>query len=123
VLVAIVLPYVLAGVTAYYKSQQFGTVDAHHPRTQAAALTGAGARADAAQKNAWEALTVFIPAVVVAHLAGAAPVTAALASVIFIVARILHPVFYIANLAPLRTLSFTVGTGCCLWLFWLAATA
>lgn len=122
-LIAISLPYVLTGVAAYFKGKQFGTIDNNLPRVQSAGLQGAGARAYAAQQNAWEALAVFGFAVVVAHLAGANPGTSALASVIFIGARILHAVFYIADLATFRSLSFAVATGCSVWLFVLAASA
>jgi uncharacterized MAPEG superfamily protein len=103
-LVAIFIPYILAGSTVYFKNKQFGEVDMNNPREQAVRLTGQGARANAAQANAWEALAVF-----------------ATAALVFIVARILHPVFYIADNQPLRTASFAVGFGCCLWLFYLAA--
>ena len=123
VLVAIFLPYVLNGVAVYYRIQQFGKIDNNHPRVQAAALEGPGARAYAAQMNAWEALAVFGLAVVIAHLAGADPRASALACVIFLVARVLHAVCYVADLATLRSATFVVSTGCCLWLFGLAATA
>ena len=55
VLVAILIPYVLTGVGAYYKAQQFGSIDTHHPRAQAAGLEGAGARANASSSacNTW----------------------------------------------------------------------
>ena len=122
-LVAIVLPYVLTGVAAYFRNKQFGSIDNNHPRAQAAALKGAGARAWAAQQNAWEALVVFGLAVIVAHLAGADAGKSSLASVIFVSSRVLHAVFYISNVAPLRSLMFVVGTACCLWLFRLAAVA
>jgi uncharacterized MAPEG superfamily protein len=90
---------------------------------QAAALTGTGARVNAAQLNAWEALAVFSASVFVAHLAGADPGGSATASVVFVAARILHAVFYVTDLAPLRSLSFAVAFGACLRLFWLAAAA
>ncbi len=122
-LVAVLLPYVWAGVGVYYKRQQFGAIDANHPRAQSAALTDAGARANAAQLNSWEALPVFGAAVLVAHLAGADAGLSAVASLVFVASRVLHGSFYIRNLAPLRSLSFTVGFGACLWLFGLAARA
>ncbi len=122
-LVAVLLPYVWAGVGVYYKRQQFGTIDPNHPRAQSAALTDAGARANAAQLNSWEALPVFGAAVLVAHLAGADAGLSAVASLVFVASRVLHGSFYIRNLAPLRSLSFTVGFGACLWLFGLAARA
>ena len=120
-LIAIIIPYVLAGVTVYFRVKQFGGPDLQNPRTQALGLKDAGARANAAQQNAWEALAVFASAVIVAHLAGADAGTSATVALVFIFARILHPIFYIANIAPLRTLSFVVGFGSCIWLFVLAA--
>lgn len=122
-LVAVLIPYVLAFTAAYFKSRQFGSVDNNNPRTQGAALTGVGARAWAAQANAWEALAVFTAAVGVAHLAGADPGRSATAAVLFVSARILHAFFYLADLATPRSLSFLVAFGSCLWLFWLAASA
>lgn len=122
-LVAVLLPYLWAGVGGYYKKQQFGTIDANHPRAQSAALNDAGARANAAQLNSWEALPVFVAAVIVAHLAGADTGLSATASLVFVASRVLHGLFYVSNRAPLRSLSFLVGLGCCLWLFGLAARA
>jgi uncharacterized MAPEG superfamily protein len=122
-LVAIFLPYVWAGVSVAYKQKQFGSVDNHHPREQAAKLTGAGARANAAQANAWEALPMFLASVMVAHLAGADPGSSATAALLFVTARVLHGVFYVVDLAPLRSISFMVGSGACIWLFVLAARA
>lgn len=116
-LVTILIPYVLAGAGGYFRVRQLGTLDNKHPRTQAVELTGAGARAYAAQANAWEAVPVFAAAVFVSHLAGANPSTAALLSEIFVVARVLHAVVYLANLDVLRSLVFLVGFGCCVGLF------
>jgi uncharacterized MAPEG superfamily protein len=121
--VAICLPYVLTGVTTYFKRRQFGAIDNHQPRVQAAALAGAGARAYAAQQNAWEALLVFGLSVMVAHLAGADPRASAQASLLFVAARAGHAVCYVTDRAALRSACFAVGTGACLWLFGLAATA
>ncbi len=122
-LIAVLMPYVLAGSGSYFKVKQFGSLDNNQPRVQAAALSGVGARVNAAQQNAWEALPVFAASVFVAHMAGADPGGSATASVLFVAARILHAVFYAADLAPLRSLSFFVGFAACLWLFWLAAAA
>lgn len=117
------LPFVLAGFGGYYRVRQFGNLDNKTPRKQSAALEGAGTRAVAAQQNAWEALAVFTAAVAVAHLAGADAGTAATASLVFVAARILHPIFYITNLDVLRSLSFVVGLGACITLFVSAARA
>lgn len=122
-LIAVLIPYVLAAAGGYFRMSQLGRVDNKHPRAQYAALEGTGARAWAAQQNAWEALPVFSVAVLVAHLAGADPGSSATAAVLFVIARILHPVFYMANQDLLRSTSFAVGFGACLWLFVLAAGA
>ena len=122
-LVAALLPFVLAGLGGYFRFRQFGSVDNKTPRKQSAALEGVGARAVAAQQNAWEALAVFTAAVAVAHMAGADAGASATASLVFVAARILHPIFYVANLDALRSLSFVVGFGACIGLFVLAAGA
>lgn len=121
--VVAMLPYVLAGLSGYFKIKQFGRLDSNHPRIQAAELRGIGARTYASQMNAWEAVALFAAAVLVAHLAGADPRLSARASVIFVIARLIHPVLYISNLATLRTGVFTVGFLCSVWLFVLAAQA
>lgn len=117
------IPYFLALAGGYMKKRQFGSMDNADPRTQAQQLTGAGARTWASQSNAWEALGFFTAAVVVAHLAGADPERSAVAAVVFLATRILHPVFYLANLAALRSLAVTVGLGAGAYLFFLAAAA
>ncbi len=122
-LIAVLIPFVLAGIGGYFKSQQFDSLDNNNPRVQSALLEGAGARAVAAQQNAWEALAVFTAAVAVAHLAGADAGSSATAAMLFIAARVLHGGFYIGDLAPLRSLSFLVALGSCIWLFTLAGRA
>ena len=117
------IPYILAGLTSYFKVKQLGKLDNHHPRIQAAELTGAGARAHGAQMNAWEALALFAAAVFMAHLAGADPRLSAIAAVIFVAARVIHLVVYIADIPLLRTGFFTVGAAMCFWLFGLAIRA
>lgn len=118
-LAVIILPILLAGLGGYYRGKELGSADNNHPRTQAAQLsgTGPGARAYAAQANAWEALAMFAPAVLVAHLAGVPETAAAPWAIAFVVARILHPIFYVRNLAPLRSLSFFAGIVCVIALF------
>ncbi len=115
--IAVLIPVLLAGVGGYFKSQQFGEVDNRNPRAQAAQLTGSGARAMAAQSNAWEALAVFAPAVIVNHLAGGGPGTAAILAYIWVGARIVHAGAYLADLATLRSLAFGVAMVCAVALF------
>lgn len=117
------LPYLLAFTGSYFKMQQFGKLDNKSPRQQAAQLEGIGARAAAAQANAWEALAVFTVAVVVLHLANpeaARSATAANLSLVFLAMRVAHPLFYLANIDIARSLTFMVDMGCAVWLIALA---
>ncbi len=107
--VVAVLPYACSWLAGYFRYRQFGAIDNKNPRRQQAALEGAGARAQAAQANAWEALPFFTAAVVVAHLAGADARKAALLSETFVATRLLHPLLYVADLDILRSLVFGVG--------------
>ena len=120
-LAVIIIPLALAGVGGYFRGKQFGSADNNHPRMQAAQLEGAGARAYAAQANAWEALPMFTAAVLVAHLAGVPASEATPWAIGFVVARVLHPILYIQDLATLRSLSFLAGVVCVVALFVKAA--
>ncbi len=122
--VTVLIPYVLAGVGAYQRQAQLGTIDNKNWRAdQLPRLTGLGARVYSAQANAWEAVAVFTAAVTVAHLAGADAELSAMAAGTFLAARIAHAVLYLADLDKLRTVVFIIGWLCCLWLFGLAATS
>ena len=72
-LVAVILPYVWLPVAFGERKKQFGTVDNKQPRGQISKLEGKGARAYGAHQNAFEALAVFAPAVLTAHVAKADP--------------------------------------------------
>jgi uncharacterized MAPEG superfamily protein len=122
-LAACLIPYFIAPIGGYFRVKQFGEMDNKNPRAQGAQLTGVGARAQAAQSNAWEALPVFASAVIVAHLAGADPGSSSTAALVFIAARIGHAGAYLADLDKARSGIFTLGLGCCVWLFVLAARA
>ena len=120
-MIVALLPYVLAGVGGYFRRTNLGTVDNDNPRGQAALLEGAGARAYAAQANAWEALALFLVGLALVHFTGKAD-QAGTASVIFVIARILHAVFYIRGVAMLRSLSFCGALGAWIWLVVIAAS-
>ena len=122
-LIVVLLPYALSTLGGYFRTRQFGTLDNKYPREQSAQLEGIGARVRDAQANAWEAVPVFTAAVLVAHVAGADPGKSAIAAGIFVVARVLHAVCYLANLDILRSLVFLVGLGSAIWLFVLAHQA
>jgi uncharacterized MAPEG superfamily protein len=116
-LIAVLLPYVLAFTGSYHKAKQFGKVDNNNPRAQSAQLTGVGARAVAAQQNAWEALAVFTASLAAALLAGVEAASLATPALIFAAARIAHAACYLADLASARSGTFLVATVCCIWIF------
>lgn len=122
-LIACLLPYIWAPVAAIARRDQLGSVDNKLPRLQQAQLIGRGARALGAHKNAFEAIATFAPAVVVAHLAGANPLWSARLAITFVVARVLHGIFYLTDIDLARTAAFLVGIVCTGGLFVLAAQA
>jgi uncharacterized MAPEG superfamily protein len=121
--IACFLPYVWAPFGAAARRAQLGSIDNKNPRLQQAQLTGRGARAVGAHKNAFEAIASFGPAVLIAHLVGADPVWSARLAETFVVARVLHGVFYLADLDVLRSTAFLVGVLCVIGLFVLAGQA
>lgn len=117
------LPYVWGPLSVADRKRQLGSIDNKTPREQQAKLTGRGARAVGAHKNAFEAIATFAPAVVVAHLAGADPVWSARLAVTFLAARVAHGALYLADLDVLRSLAFGVAMACSVGLFVLAIQA
>ena len=115
-----VLPIVLAWVSGSYRHFQLGGVDNSEPRKQAMQLEGAGARAIAAQKNAWEALVVLLAALAALLVADYDVSSLAPFLYAFIACRVLHAVFYITDLALLRSLAFIAGYGICVYFMVLA---
>lgn len=113
------MPYVLACVSGYYRKKQLGKVDNQHPREQYAQLRGPGARAVAAQQNAWEALIIYSAALLAVVASNLEVKYLAEAALIVLFARILHAIFYLAALDKLRTLSFLLAIVPCFYLFYV----
>jgi len=120
-LVAIVLPFVWATVSTILCKKELGALDNHHPRSLHTNMKGPAARAFAAQQNAWEALGVFAPCALLAHFGNPTASLVTTLALVFIVARVLHGVVYVANIAPARTLLFTIGVAASIGLFLVGA--
>ena len=116
VLVAAIMPVVLAGVA---KSR--GDFDNRTPREWLAALEGWRRRANAAQNNSWEAFAPFAAGVIIAHVAGARQGTIDMLALAFIACRIVYAVLYITDRASLRSVAWIAGYGCVIGLFIAAA--
>ncbi|HEX3974014.1 MAG TPA: MAPEG family protein [Stellaceae bacterium] len=115
IVVAMFLPY---AAVVLAKS---GGVDNHAPRATLAALTGWRQRADWAHRNHFEAFAPFAAAVIVAELAHVAQAKIDIAAGAFIALRIVYTGLYIADLATLRTIAWSLGFICVLALFVMSA--
>ncbi len=114
------LPIICGWISGYYRHKQLGMVDNKHPREQNTKLVGCGSRAVAAQMNAWEALAVYSAALLAVYITQVPVEQYANLTMIFLVLRILHGVFYIVNQDILRSLVFLAGYGICIYMFVLA---
>lgn len=74
-------------------------------------------RAGRALANHKENFPLFLTAVVVAHLLGKNDGVVAAACIVFVVARVLHGVVYIAGVEGVRSLFYVVGIGAVLTIF------
>ncbi|MCL1463691.1 MAPEG family protein [Argonema galeatum] len=69
-------------------------------------------RATWAHQNAFEAFMLFAAAALMAYVTGVDRSVAVGAALAFLVARLLHSVFYIANIPLARSLMFGIGSIC-----------
>lgn len=111
--VAVLLPYLLKMVVGYFMQKE-SVYDNHHPRTQQARLVGMGARAVAAHQNGFESLLVFATAALTALATNHVGVMVQVLAIVYIVSRIIYNIFYLQDLASLRSLTWFVGFICCL---------
>jgi len=118
VFVAGILPYVWIIL-----AKSAPGMDNAAPRAFVDTLTGWRQRAAWAERNAFEALPLFIAAVVIAHLAGVAQARIDGLALGFVALRVAHGAFYIANRPSLRSLVWALAFTCMVALFVLAARA
>lgn len=82
-------------------------------------LTGAAARANAAQQNSYETLPVFLVSVVVALLFFVPLNVIATLAWLYVVLRLIYGFSYIANLAVFRSIIWGLSLACPILLFYL----
>ncbi|MCL1475873.1 MAPEG family protein [Argonema antarcticum] len=82
------------------------------PRAVFDRLPPSAQRATWAHQNAFEAFMLFAPAALMAYVTGVDRSLAVGAALAFLVARLLHSVFYIANIPLARSLMFGIGSLC-----------
>jgi uncharacterized MAPEG superfamily protein len=89
----------------------------HTPREWLERLQGWPKRAHWAQQNGFEVFPIFAAAVIVAQLAHAPQARVDVLALAFIACRIAYLILYLADVALLRTLAWTGGMACIVWLF------
>lgn len=125
---AVVLAYAPYAIAAYGRvkvaSQSEDKMEMFRkPRALLDVLPDFAKRAYWAHQNGFEALQVYAIAVFSALVTGVDSPSAIYAAIAFCVARALYSVFYIANIAPLRSLMFGVANICNIVLFSLSVAA
>jgi uncharacterized MAPEG superfamily protein len=106
VLMAALLPFAcayLAKSGGFGKPRRDGGFDNNDPRGWLARQTDWQARANAAQANSFEALPLFIGAVIIAHQLGAPQTRLDILAVLFITLRIIYVAMYVAGLPTIRS--------------------
>ncbi len=106
VLVAALLPIACAGLAKWGMvavARREGGYDNHNPRAWLARQSDWRARANAAQANSFEALPLFIGAVIIAHQLGAHQTRLDLLAFLFVVLRLVYILLYVADQATARS--------------------
>ncbi|MBX8555178.1 MAPEG family protein [Pseudomonas cichorii] len=117
VLIAIILPIVCAGI-AKIGSGRYNNRHNRDPRSFLDSLEGFPKRAHAAQLNSYEITPAFAAAVIIAHIAGNAQlVTIDVLAVLFITSRLLYIIFYVADLATMRSVVWLIGLAAIVGMF------
>ena len=113
VLIAAVIP-LLAIVIAKAGGERYNN---RHPRIWLDKQQGYRARAAAAQSNSFEAFPFFAAAVIIAHLTNAPQGRLDLLAIVFVVARIVYVVCYLADWHWARSFVWTIGFVTCAVIF------
>lgn len=120
-MITALIPTLLSFTGGYLRHKELGGADNKNPRQQYAQATGVVSRVFAAQQNAWEGLMLFTAALVAAFVSGVPQEQLATVSIVFVVARVLHAVFYMADRDMLRSLSYLVALGSVICIFIMGA--
>lgn len=118
ILIAALLPYLWVSI-AKASGERYDNAD---PRSwQARQTNPRSRRASAAQLNGFESFPAFVAGVLMAQLAGVAHATITWLALAFVLARVLHGLFYVINLSGARSLAWLVGMACVVTLLVMAA--
>jgi uncharacterized MAPEG superfamily protein len=115
VLIAALLPFLTVG-----SAKAKPGYDNAAPRAFLGRLEGWRARANWAHQNHFEAFAPFAAGVILAEMAHAPQGRVDTLAVAFVVLRVLYTFVYIAGVATVRTLIWTGGLACSVWLLLLS---
>ena len=99
----------LAKSGALSKPRREGGYDNHLPREWLAKQSGWRARANAAQANCFEAMPFYIGAVIIAHQHSVFQTRLDLLCFVYVVLRLMYILFYVADMAMLRSAVWTLA--------------
>lgn len=83
-------------------------------RDDLAPLTGIGARCERSLANLYENLPIYSILILLLHILALNNDYSFIAAAVFVVARTLHPIFYIAGIPVLRSGIYLVGLAACI---------
>ena len=115
VFIAILMPIMFTGLAKF--TSAFKPKGNHNPREYLTKLTGWQQRANWAQQNTFESIPGFMAAVIIAHQIGGNQDHIDLLAISYIIIRIVYGALYIADIALLRTIVWSLGVACILGLF------
>lgn len=119
ILICCLFPYLFAFLARWYGGFKFSQ---HHqqPRIFLTQLTGLAERANAIQKNSFESLTLFIPAIIFALHTMISLHLVYQFALFYLVSRIFYAISYLANWGLLRSIFWLLSLMSCIMLFGLA---
>jgi uncharacterized MAPEG superfamily protein len=106
VLVVALLPIVCTGIAkwgTFGRPRRDGGYDNHNPRAWLSSQTGWRARANAAQANCFEAMPLYIGAVIIAHQHDALQIRLDLMAFFYVALRLLYILLYLADMPTPRS--------------------
>lgn len=112
-IIAALLPYLAKAPVAHAMSK-LGGYDNKHPRSQQVKLTGFGARALAAHQNSFESFMIFAAAILLAIITEHTGNNIQQLAAIYLVARIIYNIIYLANIGLLRSVVWFISLACSL---------
>lgn len=113
VVAATIIPVLTVGLAKFTTLTGPGRYDNNHPRAWAEKQQGWKARAVAAQNNGFEALPLFVFAVLAAQQAGLPQSSTDTFAMAFIALRLVYIALYLMNLGAVRTLVWAAALACC----------